>query len=162
MASPSKVIDEAVRAAKKEDYLRGLTLFLEVFGSEDAPTLTSPKDASALSYFGLCVALMKREYKGAIDLCKRAISLEFYNGDHYANLTKVYTAAGNRKKAIETVEAGLKLLPEHPGLLAVRNQLGVRARPTVPFLDRNHPVNVSLGQARHAKQVADREKRRGK
>lgn len=156
------MIDEAVTASKKGDYLKGLTLFLEVFGSEDAPTLRSPKDASALSYFGLCVALMKREYKGGIDLCKRAITLEFYNGDHYANLTRVYTAAGNRKKALETVEAGLKLVAEHPGLLAARNELGVRSRPTVPFLDRAHPVNVSFGQARHAKQLADKDKRRGK
>jgi tetratricopeptide (TPR) repeat protein len=158
--TPARILDEAVLASKKGDYLKGLTLFLEVFDSEDAPTLRSPKDASALSYFGLCVALMKREYKGAIDLCKRAITLEFYNGDHYANLTRVYAAAGNRKKALETVEAGLKMHPEHAELLAARKELGIRARPTVPFLDRAHPVNVSLGQARHAKQLADKEKRR--
>jgi tetratricopeptide (TPR) repeat protein len=162
MTTPSKLLDEAVKAAKKEDYLRGLTLFLEVFDSEDVPSISSAKDASALSYFGLCVALMKREYKGAIELCKRAISLEFYSGDHYMNLSRVYTAAGNRKKALETLEAGLKIAPEHPGLLAVRQELGVRARPAVPFLDRSHPLNVSLGQARHAKQLAEKEKRRGK
>ena len=155
----SRILDAAVLASKKGDYLKGLTLFLEVFDSEDVPTLHSPKDASALSYFGLCVALMKREYKGAIDLCKRAITLEFYNGDHYANHTRVYAAAGNRKKALETVEAGLKMHPEHAELLAARKELGIRARPTVPFLDRSHPVNVSLGQARHAKQLAEKEKK---
>ena len=52
---------------------------------------------------------MQKKYKPAIDLCKRAIELQFYNGDHYANLARVYVAAGNRKKAIETVEQGLKL-----------------------------------------------------
>jgi len=28
---------------------------------------------------------------------RRAIELEFYNGEHYANLARVYVAAGNRK-----------------------------------------------------------------
>jgi hypothetical protein len=66
-------------------------------------------------------------------------------------------AAGNRKKAVDTAEAGLKLVPEHDDLLEVRKSLGVRSRPPVPFLDRSNPVNVNLGQARHAKKVADTE-----
>ena len=64
-------------------------------------------------------------------------------------------AMGNRKKAIETAEAGLKVLPDHDALIKVRRELGVRSRPSVPFLDRAHPINVSLGQARHAKKVTE-------
>jgi tetratricopeptide (TPR) repeat protein len=160
MKNLNKVIEEAIDASKREDYLRGLTLFLEAFDSEEAPTIHSPKDAAALSYFGLCVALIRKDFKNSIELCKRAINLEFYNGDHYANLSRVYAVAGNRKKAIETAEAGLKLLPEHGRLLTVRKELGFRSRPSVPFLERSHPINVSLGQARHAKKVSDDEKRR--
>lgn len=150
-------IDLAILAAREEDYLRALTLFLDVYGSEEAPSLQSAKAASGLSYFGLTLALMKKEFKPAIELCKRAMNLEFYNPDHYVNLTKVYVAAGKRKKALETVEAGLKIHPEHEPLMAVRRSLGIRARPAVPFLDRENPINVSLGQARHAKKVADEE-----
>ena len=51
-------------------------------------------------------------------------------------------------------EAGLKILPDHDELLAVRKELGVRSKPLVPFLDRSHPINVTLGQTRHAKKVA--------
>jgi tetratricopeptide (TPR) repeat protein len=160
MKNLNKVIEEAIDASKREDFLRGLTLFLEAFDSEEAPTIHSPKDAAALSYFGLCVALMRKDFKNSIELCKRAINLEFYNGDHYANLARVYAVAGNRKKAIETADAGLKLLPEHGRLLAVRKELGFRSRPSVPFLERSHPINVSLGQARHAKKVTDTEKRK--
>jgi tetratricopeptide (TPR) repeat protein len=100
---------------------------------------------------------MQRKFKVAIDLCRRAMELEFYNADHSANLARVYLLAGNRRKAIETVEAGFKLAPENDALLQVRKLIGVRARPAVPFLDRAHPINVSLGQARHAKKVADDE-----
>ncbi len=153
-------IEEAIRAAREEDFLRALTMFIDIYGTEDTPPITTPKAASGLSFFGLALALMRRQIKPAIDLCRRAIDLEFYNGDHYANLARVYVAAGNRKKALETLEQGLKLAPGHDYLIAVRKALGVRSRPPVPFLDRSNPINVSLGQARHAKKVAEKERKK--
>ncbi|HEX2832313.1 MAG TPA: hypothetical protein VHW00_04820 [Thermoanaerobaculia bacterium] len=162
MPTPAQNLDEAIRLAKAEEFLQALTLFLDVYGTEDAPPMTTPKSASGLSWFGLALALVRKQMKPAIDLCRRAIDLEFYNGDHYANLARVYVTANNRKKALDTVEQGLKLVPEHDYLLAVRKTLGVRARPAVPFLDRSNPINVSLGQARHHKKLSDQEARRKK
>lgn len=153
---PLTPIEEAIETAREEDYLHALTKFLDLYGTEDSPPIRTPKDASGLSYFGLCLALVKKQFKPAIDLCRRAIDLEFYNGDHYANLARVYVAAGNRKKALETLENGLRLSPGHEYLISVRKALGVRARPAVPFLDRSHPINVSLGQARHAKKIEEK------
>lgn len=155
MSQTTRMINEAIAATKEEDYLRGLTLFLDVYGTDDSPPIAGTPAAAGLSYFGLCLALVKKKYKPAIDLCKRAIDLQFYNGDHYANLAKVYVAAGNRKKAVEVANQGLSLLPDHDGLIETRKAVGIRARPAVPFLDRSHPINVTLGQARHAKKVAD-------
>jgi len=155
-----KRVDEAVKLSRKGDYLHALTIFLDIYGTDDWPPLNSAKAASGLSWFGLCLALVQRKYKPAMELCKRALDLEFYNGDHYANLSRVYAAAGNRKKAVETAEAGLKLVPEHEELLLARRELGVRSRPSVPFLDRSHPLNVSLGHARHAKKLAERQKKK--
>jgi tetratricopeptide (TPR) repeat protein len=153
-------IDEAIRAAREEDLLRALTMFLDIYGTEESLPVTTPKTAGGLSYFGLCLALVRKQYKPAIDLCRRAIDLEFYNGDHYANLARVYVAAGNRKKALETAEAGLRLSRDHDYLVRVRHSLGVRARPAVPFLERGNPINISLGQARHAKKVAEAERKK--
>jgi tetratricopeptide (TPR) repeat protein len=144
-------IDMAIVATQEEDYLRAYNLFLDLYGSEDGPPLDTPKAANGLSYFGLCVALVQKKYKEAIDLCRRAIDLEFYNGDHYANLARVYVVAGKRKKAIEMAENGLKAAPESELLLQVRSELGIRARPLVPFLDRANPINVTLGLSRHAR-----------
>jgi len=153
-----KRIDEAVALTKGEEYLRALTMFLEIYGSEEPPSpMLSSKTATGLSHFGLCLAMMQRKFKPAIDLCKLAIELQFYNADHYANLARVYVAAGNRKKAIDVVEQGLKSHAEDETLLKVRRQLGVRAKPPVPFLDRAHPINVTLGQARHAKKASTKE-----
>ena len=153
MARTPQDIDKAVIAAKNHEYLVALTTFIEIYGTDDSPPIKSPKDASGLSYFGLCLALVRKQYKAAIELCKRAVDLEFYNGDHYANMARVYLAAGNRKKAVETADQGLKLVPGHEYLQEVRQELGVRARPLVPILDRSNPINVSLGQARAAKKA---------
>jgi hypothetical protein len=155
-------IEAAIREARDGEYLQALTLFLDIYGTADAPPLNTPKAGSGLSWFGLCLALVRKEFKASVDLCRRAVDLEFYNGDHYANLARVYLAADKRKKAVEVADEGLKVAPDHEYLRQVRASLGVRARPAVPFLDRTHPINVSLGQARHAKKVADREKKRGK
>ncbi len=158
MSAATDKINDGILATRAEDYLLGLTLFLDVYGTEDQPPISGSKAAEGLSYFGLCIALISKKYKTAIDLCKRAIDLQFYNGDHYANLTKVYVAAGNRKKALEVAEAGLKLLPDHPGLRQARAELGIRARPALALLDRSNPINVTLGQSRHARKVAEGEK----
>ena len=160
MVRTIKDIDAAVALTKEEDYLHALTRFVEIYGTKDAPPIQNPKDASGLSFFGLCVALVQKNYRTGIDLCKRAIDLEFYNGDHYANLARVYLAQGNRKKAVDTAEQGLKLVPEHEALLEVRKELGVRSRPAVPFLDRANPVNVSLGQARSTKRSSDDDRKK--
>ena len=147
----SASIDQAIVATRAEEYLRALTLFMDIYGTEDAPPIKSPKDARGLSYFGLVLALVRKEHKNGVELCKRAIDLEFYNGDHYANLARIHVAWNNRKKAVEVAEAGLKVAPENDYLLKVRKDLGVRSKPALPILDRTNPINVSLGQARHAK-----------
>jgi len=154
-------IDEAVELTKDQEYLRALTIFLDVYGGEDPPSpMLSAKTATGLSYFGLCLALVEKKIKPSIDLCKRAIELQFYNVNHFANLARVYAAAGNRKKAIETLEQGSKTHPDDDSLLAVRRELGIRARPPVPFLERSNPINVTLGQARHAKKVSESERKK--
>ncbi|HEX8171756.1 MAG TPA: tetratricopeptide repeat protein [Thermoanaerobaculia bacterium] len=153
-------IDEAIALARQDEYLKALTMFADIYGTEDAPPLNTPRAAAGLSYFGLCLALVQKKFKPAIDLCRRAIELEFYNGDHYANLARVYLAAGNRKKALEHLETGMKLLPDHDYLVETRKALGVRGKPAVPFLDRSHPINVSLGQARYAKKLAEEERKK--
>lgn len=153
-------IEAAIAAARQEEYLAALTLFLDIYGTADAPPIRTPKSAVGLSWFGLCVGLVRKEYRAAVELCQRAIELEFYNGDHYANLARIYAAMGKRKKAIDTAEQGCKHAPENPYVQEVRRSLGVRSRPAVPFLDRTNPINVSLGQARHAKKTADRERKK--
>src|SRR5258708_13903016 len=108
MTDPQKSLDEAIELTREEEYLRALTIFLDVYGAEDAssPLILSKtaKSATGLSYFGLCLMLVQKKTKQAIDLCKRTIELEFYDGNHYANLARVPLAPGNREEALDTVQ----------------------------------------------------------
>ena len=153
-------INIAIDAAKEEDYLRALTIFTEVYTDEKSPAVSSTLQATGLSWFGLCLALVQKKYSLALELCRKAIDLQFYNGDHYANLVRVYLAAGNRRKALEVAETGLKMHEGHEDILAARKAIGVRAKPAVPFLDRTNPINVTLGMKRHAKKVESEEKKK--
>ena len=151
-------IEKGILAAKGEDYLAAMNLLMDAYNAGQFTT-KGPKSAEALSYYGLCIALVQKKYKLAIEFCQKAIEMNFYWPDHYANLSRVYLAASMRRKAVETVEKGLSMFPEDKGLRRVRRELGVRSRPSVPFLDRANPVNRALGRSRHAAKVAAARKR---
>ncbi|HSN69032.1 MAG TPA: tetratricopeptide repeat protein [Thermoanaerobaculia bacterium] len=144
----TEAMRRGIQAVRQEEYLLGLSLLTDAYSSRrDVP----PPDG--LSYYAVCVALVQKKFKPAVDLCKKAIELQFYHPEHYANLARVYMAAENRKKALATVEQGLKVMPEDESLLKLRGELGLRRKPPIPFLPRNNALNVMLGRARHAKQV---------
>jgi tetratricopeptide (TPR) repeat protein len=146
-----------IQAVRQEEYLLGLTLLTEAYSSRrDVP----PPDG--LSYYAVCVALVQRKFKPAVDLCKKAIEMQFYHAEHYANLARVYVAAENRKKALSTIEKGLKISPEDDALMKLRTELGLRRKPVIPFLPRTNALNVMLGRARHAKEIETKKKPREK
>lgn len=152
-------VRRAIAEVEREEFLNALVSFAAI----REETKGKPFPTDGLSYFALCLALVEKQYKPAIEMAKKAIELQFYQANHYVNLARIYVAAGDRKKAVEATEKGLKVVPEDPKLKAMRTELGVRQRPPVPFLDRSNPINVSMGRARRAKDEdeTDREHRDG-
>lgn len=140
------LIQRGIAAVQQEEYLLALTLLDEAYAGP-----VEKRAADGLSYYGLCLALIRKKFKPAIEFCQKALELQFYQGDHYLNMAKVYIAAGNKKKAIETIEKGLRVVAGYEPLIELRKELGIRARPPLPFLGRENPLNVVIGQARHSK-----------
>lgn len=130
-------------AVLAEEYMVALNTFAEIYA-------TGYKEGTAegLSYYGVAVAMVNKKYKDAIDLCQKAIKLQFLNPHHYVNLARVYIAAGNRKKAVQSLEQGLGVLPGDRVIISFWKQVGIRARPAIPFLSRDNPLNVAIGRAR--------------
>lgn len=151
-------MERGILEAKREDYLSAMNLLMDAYNSGQF-TSKGSRSAEALSYYGLCIALVQKRYKLAIEFCQKAIEMHFYWPDHYVNLAKVYLAASMRRKAVETADRGLALFPEDTKLRRLRIEFGVRARPAVPFLERSNPINKALGQSRHAAKVVAKKKR---
>ena len=150
MSNSERDIAKGIRAAKQGDYLMAMNFLTDAYAGGEFKSHNS-KSVEGLSYYGLCLALVQKKYKEAIDVCKQCVAMNFFNPAHYANLARVYLAASMRKKAIETLDEGLKAFEDDKQLRSLRLELGVRSRPAVPFLERSNPVNVKLGQTRHAK-----------
>lgn len=142
---PQKQIRYGISAVESGDYALGLSLLSNAYANAK---VSSPE---GLSFYALALSLVEKKYRPAIDFCKKAIELQFYNPHHYVNLCKVYLAAGQRKKAYEALQQGLRVMPEEDSLLALQEYLGRRSEPPIPFLNRSNPLNQALGKARAAK-----------
>ncbi len=98
-----------------------------------------------LSFYGMTAALGKGEIKLGLELCTRAIKMEFYKPEFYVNLAKVYSASGNKKGAITALKKGAKYDTQGEEIHNMLVELGVRQRPIIPFFKRSNPFNKILG-----------------
>jgi len=102
-----------------------------------------------LSFLGVSVARAQRKWAAAVELCQMALKLRRNEAQLYLNLAEVYVSAGRRDDAIEVLDTGLKYCGVDPRIRRVRGSLGRRSSPVLPFLERGHLLNRSLGRLRH-------------
>ena len=104
--------------------------------------------ARYLSHYGLCLGTVTpRKYEG-VQFCREATTLESYNPDLHWNLGRALLAASRRREAYQALLRGLGLQPDHRGIISELKRMGVRRRPSLPFLSRANPINVFLGRLR--------------
>lgn len=127
------------------NYLDSLAFFESALNLEERNG-TAARRMKYLSYYGLSLSLAAGRTDEAIEICERALAVEFYNPDLYFNVARVYLAAGQRRKAWRAVCQGLRLEKRHSGLQGIMRAMGVRRRPLVRFLPRNHLVNRLTGR----------------
>ena len=150
---PHDLVTMGISAASGGSFERGLVFLAEAY--RQLSREKDPKHPPALlSNYGLCLALHKGKIKEGAEFCQLAVEKEFYNGDHFLNLARVWQAGGSRRKAVEAIERGLAKDPRHMGLLRLKVSIGLRRRPVIPFLHRDNPVNIRLGKLRHRLRTA--------
>jgi predicted Zn-dependent protease len=103
-----------------------------------------------LSLYALCLARQGKR-KEAVETGRAAIRRDSRSATCRLHMAKIYLLADSRRKAVEEISAGLTSSPNHPELLKLRKEMGVRRRPVIGFLSRDNPLNVKLGKARAAK-----------
>ena len=116
-----------------------------------------PIPPAVLAAYGLAVG-MSSDVKEGIEICLRGLNTDRRNPEIYLSLARLHAQSGSRKRAIDAIDRGLSFSPKHAELLALQKQLGQRQPPMLPFLSRDHPVNVKLGRLAHKLRSGAREK----
>jgi hypothetical protein len=154
-----------IDAAKEDRYRDGLDYLgeayallskrLEVKSTEaitavqTGATIRDVIPASALSYYGLCLAMHSRAFTEASTFCEIAIRNERFVGEHYLNLARVWHHARNRKKMADAIERGIAASPRYLALQQFAERVGFRKDPVLGFLPRESALNKALGKLRH-------------
>lgn len=107
----------------------------------------APRDAAIIpSWYGLLLGTVGSRASEGLALCRNAASELFWEPRVLENLARLELACGHRKDAVATLERGLAIAPDDEGLHELRAEMGRRKRPPLPFLERSHPVNRTLGK----------------
>ena len=136
---------KGLQSLEHKRYLEGLAYFESALNLEEKSGNPAPR-MKYLSYYGLSLSLAAGRTQEAIEMCERALTVEFYNPDLYLNLAKVYLASGQRRRAHKAICQGLRIEKRHLGLVNELRRMGVRRRPLFKFLPRNHVFNRVTGR----------------
>jgi len=108
----------------------------------------SPKNATYLSSYGLCIAVINDDYSTAITMCESAVRLDPKNPKHRVNLGKIYKLQGQTSEAYESFIRAWKTDKSHPSAASELQRMGIRRPPVLTFLSRSNWLNIHLGRLR--------------
>jgi tetratricopeptide (TPR) repeat protein len=133
---PEELFSRGLEALTKGDSLYALACLERAAGDISTPEL--------LSNLGFCLAKERAQFDRAVELCSQAIDQQPASTSFYLNLGRVHLMMGNKKLAIDTYQEGLRH-GDDPRIREDLQLLGIRRRPLLKKLDREHPLNRSLG-----------------
>jgi tetratricopeptide (TPR) repeat protein len=140
--------DQLLRICRKELHLEHYRQAYDAFLEYCARLMRESRriPPGILASYGLAVAHAENAREG-LKICQQALSSDRRNPDAYLYLARVYLLMGSRRSAIDVLAQGIRLCGKHRGLSELRNELGIRQSPPIPFLPRDSTINVRLGRA---------------
>jgi hypothetical protein len=79
-------------------------------------------------------------------LCRQAAAFEARQASVFYSLAQAERHCQHRRQAYQALQRGLQIEPQHRGLLRLRQRMGVRRKPALGFLGREHSLNRWLGK----------------
>jgi tetratricopeptide (TPR) repeat protein len=104
-----------------------------------------PDNPFIQSYLGLARVKMRAIDEG-LELCRHALRRKPFQDDLVFNMGQAYLMAGNRAEARKTFLLGAKGCDNHQRFLNALKDMGVRRKPVIGFLSRDHLINRWLGK----------------
>ncbi|HSP92427.1 MAG TPA: hypothetical protein VLN08_16050 [Vicinamibacterales bacterium] len=142
-------IERAVELTKQKRYAEALAIFEKHLPQLSTHDVTDKRVlTNSSSFYGLCVAMVRRHYSQAVQYCNLSLKSQFMDPDHRANIALVYLERSDRASAIENLHAGLRIQPNNARINEILNDIGRRHPPVIRFLSRDNPLNVWLGRRR--------------
>ncbi len=142
-------VREAVELARNAKVTEALPLFEKHLSVLAEGTINDRRSAAAaFSYYGLCVARVRRKYAEGVKYCEISIRANPLDPEHRANLAMVYLERNDRARAVETLTSGLRLDRRNRRINSILDSIGRRQPPAIPFLSRDNPLNIWLGKRR--------------
>ena len=142
------------RVRLRNDFLDGLRCYeqrdlegaLELFrAADELAEIDDIYQNRYTSFHGLVRVLLGDE--NGVKLCRKAAVAEQEDVEVYCNLAQAEYQLGYRGGAYMALRRGLALDRRHPDLQRLRRQLTRRAaKPVIPWLGRDNPVNRVLGK----------------
>ncbi len=140
---------QAIELTKSASYEEAIGVFEKHLDRLAGGTIGDKRvSAAAFSYYGLCVAMVRRRYAEAVKYCQISLRTNPLDPQHRANLALVYMERNDRAKAVETLNSGLRLDGRNRRIHGILDELGRRRPPVIPFLSRNNSLNIWLGKKR--------------
>ena len=153
MGSQFDLGSEGSRARLRDDFVSGM----DRFASDDyaaALALFREADVSAAiddvyqnrytSFHGLARVFMGDHH--GVKLCRKAAVGETNDAEVYCNLAMAENKLGQRESAYKALRRGLRIAPDHAGLLQIKNEITLREqRGLIKCLKRDNWFNCLLG-----------------
>ncbi len=147
-----EAVRHAVQLTRESKTSEALPIFEKFLTPLSGGTISDRRiAAAAFSYYGYCVAKVRRKYADGVKYCDISLRANPLDPDHRANLAMVYLERDDRSKAVETLRAGLRLDRRNKRINQILRSIGRRQQPIVGFLSRKNPVNIWLGRRRAGK-----------
>lgn len=108
-----------------------------------------PRDARAMSWYGVTLVLVERNSNLGVTLCDQALRATGPDPELLLNQARVHLALNQRERAVRAILRGLELWPRDASLCMARDTIGIRRPPVIGALSRNNPLNRFLGRIRH-------------
>ena len=137
-----------------QDFKQGLTLLRNNYPGKALVPLTKAVELENnnpfyISYLGVAIARARKDWSLAAKLCSQALQMARTQPALYLNLAEVYSLAGDKEEAIDTLRRGLELTKQNEHLADALRGFGTRKPPVLRFLDRTHFLNQHFGKMRN-------------